>query len=187
MGKKKIVIIRGKTTAGKSTISYELAKNLSDWIYVDIWKIKEMFEPLGLKDRSVMNDISKKAIFKILRRVMRDLKLNIIIQESTQSKLKKILRKDLKEQDYKVYSFFLDVDMVDAIKRDVEREKPTMRVNKKNLPEEEWKKKGPKPEKKDIMINTSNHKISDIVKLILKEIGEKRKIHKNPSLLRKTI
>lgn len=106
MRERKIVIIRGKTTAGKSTISFELSKNLSDWIYVDIWKIKEMFEPLRLKDRSIMNDIAKSAIFQILRRVMRDLKLNIIIQESTQSKLKKILRKDLKEQGYGVHSFF---------------------------------------------------------------------------------
>lgn len=77
--------------------------------------------------------------------------------------------------------------MADAIKRDVEREKSTMGVNKNNLSEEEWKKKGPKPEREDIVINTSNHKIDDVVKLILKEIDEKRKVHKNSHLLRKTI
>jgi len=38
---KKIVLISGLTTAGKSTTSYELTKVLPGWIFIDIWKIKD--------------------------------------------------------------------------------------------------------------------------------------------------
>ena len=69
--KRKIVLISGLTTAGKTTSSHELAKVLPDWIFIDIWKIKEMFEPLGLKDRRPFLDISKKTILMITREVIR--------------------------------------------------------------------------------------------------------------------
>ena len=49
-----------------------------------------------------------------------------MIQESRQSTVKKYLKNYLKKDNYKIYSFFLDVDLESALKRNVEREKSTM-------------------------------------------------------------
>lgn len=182
---KKIVIIRGVVTAGKSTTSYELAKVLPGWIFIDPWKIKEMFEPLDLKDRTPLKKISKETMLLIMKEVIRDLKINILVQETSQSFVKKYLKKDLKEYNYKVYSFFLDVNLKDAIKRDIQRDKPTININKENLNEEEWKKTKATPEKSDIIINTSNYDIEEVVNIILKNINEKRRKNPKAHLIRK--
>lgn len=184
--KHKILIIRGKVTAGKTTISHELARCLPDWIFVDAWKIKEMFEPLDLKDRTPLRTISKKAMTNIMKEVMKQMQINIIVQESSISYLKRYLRKYLREYNYEIYSFFLDVDLDVAIKRDKQREKPTMNVGKDVKTNEEWKKIKAQPEKRDIVINTSDKSVKEIVDFILKKINEKPKKHKQPDLIRKS-
>ena len=65
MKKNKIVLISGLSTAGKTTISYNLAKKLPNWIFIDIWKIKDIFEPLALKERKDIIAISKKTIIML--------------------------------------------------------------------------------------------------------------------------
>ena len=60
--KNKIVLISGLSTAGKTTISYNLAKKLPGWVFIDIWRIKDIFESLDLKERKDIIAISKKAI-----------------------------------------------------------------------------------------------------------------------------
>ena len=181
---KKIVIIRGKVTAGKTTTSYELAKVLSGWIFIDAWKIKEMFEPLGLKDRTILKDTSKKAMILIMKEVIRNLGINIIVQETTQKFVKKHLKNDLKKHKYKIYSFFLDVNFKDAIKRDIQREKPTQGLKK--ISQKKWEQTKAQPEKGDVIINTSKNSIKKVVDIILKEIKEKRKKHPYARMIRKT-
>jgi len=181
---KKIIIIRGKVTAGKTTTSHELAKVLPGWIFIDPWKIKEMFEPLNLKNREPLKKASKKAMVEIVKVAIRDLGINIIVQETTQSFLKKYLGKDLKKYNYELFSFFLDVELKDAIKRDIQREKPTMNLEKEIKSEEEWKKRI-LSEKKDFVINTSKYKIKNVVDIILKQVNEKRKRNPNLHLIRK--
>ncbi len=157
MKAKKIVIIRGKVTGGKTTTSHELAKVLPGWIFIDIWKIKEMFEPLELKDRSVLISASKKARLAIMREVIKKMGVNIIVQEITKSYINKHFKKDLKKYNHKIYSFFLDVELKDAVKRDIKRKKPTMGLGKKIKEEKIWKSTKGVPEKGDIIINTSKH------------------------------
>jgi len=183
---KKIIIIRGKVTAGKTTTSYELAKVLPNWIFVDPWKIKEMFEPLGLKNREPLKKASKKAMIEILKVVIRDLGINIIVQETTQSFIKKHLKNDLKKYNYKIFPFFLEVELKDAIKRDIQREKPTMNLKKNVKTEEEWKNRI-LPEKKDFIINTSDYEINEVVNLILKQINEKKRKNPKAHLIRKCL
>lgn len=185
MKKKKIVIIRGLVTAGKSTTSYELAKVLPKWIFIDVWKIKEMFEPLGLKNRNPMKEISKKVVTLIMKEVMRTLGTNIIVQESSQEFVKRHLKKELKKYNYTIYSFFLDIDFKNAIKRDTQREKPTMHLDKTYTSEDEWKKSRVQPEKEDVVINTSKHNIEEVVKIILRAIDEKKQKHPFSHALRK--
>lgn len=182
----KIVIIRGKVTAGKTTTSYELAKVLPGWIFIDQWKIKEMFEPLNLKDRTPLRFISKKAMVLIMKEVIRKMRINIIVQETSQSFVKKCLRKDIKKHNYKLYSFFLDVNFKDAIKRDLKREKPTMGLCKNIKTEDEWKRTKAQPERKDIIINTSEYNTNEVINIILKNINEKRKKHPDAHMIRKT-
>jgi len=184
---KKIVIIRGKVTAGKSTTSHELAKVLPGWIFIDPWKIKEMFEPLGLKDRTILKNTSKKAMVLIMRDVIRNLGINIVVQETTQKFVRKKLRGDLKKHNYKLYSFFLDIDLESAIKRDIQREKPTMGIGKSIKTRAQWEKEKAQPDRGDFVIHTGKHNIKEVVDTILKEIGEKRKKHPNIHLLRKCI
>ena len=181
---KKIVIIRGKSGAGKTTISYELAKVLPDFAFVDIWKIKEMFEPLNLKDRR-HNQVAKSATYHIMREAIKKIgAINFVIQESRQSTVKKYLKNYLKKDNYKIYSFFLDVDLESALKRNVEREKSTM-VKKHFI---EQAKEGLKnKDKEDILIGTSNKSIKQVIDFILKEIGEKRKNHSGKNKIRKGV
>ena len=183
--KKKIIIIRGIVTSGKTTTSHELAKILPKWIFIDVWKIKEMFEPLGLRDRTPLKSISKKAMVTIIREVVRQMGINIIVQESSQSFIKKYLKKDLKKYEYKIYSFFLDLNDEDVAKRDKQREKPTMGLEKE-IKTGEWRERRVKPEKGDIVINTSENSIKKVVNIILKKINEKGEKHPNLHALRKS-
>jgi gluconate kinase len=181
----KIVVIRGKVTAGKSTTSYELARILPKWIFVDPWNIKEMFEPLNLKDRTPLRSISKKAMLTIIKEVMRQMQINIIVQETSRSYLKKYLRDDLKKYNYEVHSFFLDVDFEDAIKRDAQREKPTMDIGKGVKNNEEWKKIKAQPEKGDVIINTSEMELKEVINFIMKTIKEKPRKHPQEHLVKR--
>jgi RNase adaptor protein for sRNA GlmZ degradation len=148
-----------------------------------------MFEPLGFKtteERIPTRTISKKVMATIIREVIKEMGVNIILQESSLSFTKKSLKEVLKKHDYKIYSFFLDLDEKDVAKRDKQRDKPTMGLGK-------WVKKGifrelrhAKVEKGDIVINTSKHSIKQVVDIILKEVGEKRKKHPNLKALRKS-
>ncbi len=103
---KKIVIITGVVTAGKTTTSHALAKVLPGWIFIDVWKMKEMFEPLGLKDRTPLRTIPKKAMITIMKEVMRDMGINILVQETSRKFLEQHLQNDLKKHKYQIYSFF---------------------------------------------------------------------------------
>lgn len=185
MVERKIVIIRGKSTAGKSTISYELVKVLPGWIFVDPWKIKEMFEPLGLTDRSVSNRCANKSAQLIMREVVQELGLNIIVQETTKGFVEKSLQRDWRKNHYHVYSFFLDVNLENAIKRDIKRDKPTIGIGKNATSQKEWVNKNAKSEMGDIVIDTNCHSVKDVVKIILKEIKEKKKKNPCAHLIRK--
>jgi uridine kinase len=126
--KMKLVIISGLTTSGKTTSSYELARALPGWLFIDNWKIKEIFEPLGLKDRTELLKITKKAVLLITREVIRKMDVNIILQEAKRDYVQKKLGKDLKKYNYNLYSFFLKNKFKDAVKRDIKRKKPTLGI-----------------------------------------------------------
>jgi len=184
--KNQIIIIRGKVTAGKSTTSYELAKILPKYIFVDPWRIKGMFEPLNLKDRTPLKTISKKAMITIIKEVMRQMQIGIIVQETSRSFIKKYLKNDLKKYNYKIYSFFLDVDLEDAIKRDIQRKKPTMNIGKGVKNNGAWKKIKAQPEKDDIIINTSKMNSKKVINFIMKIIKEKPKKHPQEHLIKRS-
>jgi hypothetical protein len=184
--KRKMVVISGLTTAGKTTTSFELAKVLPEWVFIDIWTIKNIFEPLGLKDREDIISISKKALVLLTREVIRKMHRNILLQETKKDFVKRHLGKDLKKYNYEIYSFFLYVPLKSAIKRDIEREKPTIGISKKGWTEQSWFDKAKsKMQKGDIFIDTSKNNVKQVVAKILKEIGEKPKKHPNKRFIQK--
>ncbi|HLC53621.1 MAG TPA: AAA family ATPase [Candidatus Nanoarchaeia archaeon] len=181
---KKIIIVRGIPTSGKTTITHELAKILPHYIFIDIWKIKEMFEPLNLKDRMPLKSASKKAVLAIMKEVMASLEINIILQETKRSVLNKKLRRYIKNK-YEIYSFFLHDDYETAIKRDIKREKPTMRINKL-FSRNQWEKQRKTFDRGEVIIDTSNLSIQQVIDIILKKVGEKPKKHSGAEIIRKS-
>jgi cytidylate kinase len=177
MKKNKIILINGLSTSGKTTASYNLAKKLPSFIFIDIWRIKDLFEPLGLKDRKDIISISKKIIISLTREVMKKMKKDIILQEIQPSFIKKHIRKELKKYHYEIYSIYLTVDFKHAIKRDIKRKKLTMDI-RKNWDEERWIMKIKKNlNKGDIVIDTSKYNSKQVIDIILKNIKEKPKKH----------
>lgn len=191
MKKPKIVLIDGLPTTGKSTTSYNLAKKLPGWIFIDNWRIKDIFEPVGYskdldkKEKDSLMNISKKATMMIAREVIRNTQRNIILQEARTDFIKKKLGRDLKKYNYDIYTVQLTVQFKEAIKRNIKRKKPTLGFVK-TWSEERWGDKIKRKIKKgDIIIDTSKNSPEKVIEIILKNIGEKPKKHPYGDLIRK--
>jgi len=189
--KQKIILIDGMPTSGKPTTSYNLAKKLPEWVFIDIWRIKDIFEPLGYstdldkKEMNALMDISKEATIKLAREIIRKTQRNIILQEATIKFVKKKLGKDLKKNNYEIYTIQLEVPFKEAIKRNKKRDKPDLSFIK-TWTEERWKDKIKRKIKKgDIVVNTLKNNPKEVIKIILKAIDEKPKKHPYGKLVRK--
>lgn len=189
--KPKIVILDGMPTSGKTTISYNLAKKLPEWILVDIWRIKDMFVPIGYSnsldkgEEKILHEISKKEIFKLARAIIKNTQRSIIIHDIPIPDVKKKLGKELRENKYEVFSFQLKVPFEEAIKRNKKREKPDLNFFK-IWTKERWDNKIQRKIKKgDIVVDTFENNQEEVVKIILKAIGEKGKKHPYEKLVRK--
>ena len=191
MKKPKIVLIDGLPTSGKSTTSYNLARKLPGWIFIDIWRIKDIFEPLGYstdldkKEADELMGISKEFTIKLAREVIKKTQRNIILQETTTKYAKEKLGKDLKKYNYQIFTVQLKVPMKEAIKRNIKRKKPTLNFLQ-GWDEERWKNKIQKKTKKgDIVVDTFENNQNKVIEIILKAIGEKPKKHPYEKLVRK--
>ena len=191
MKKSKIVLVDGLPTSGKSTTSYNLARKLPGWIFIDIWRIKDMFVPLGYgdnlnkKETQSFHDSSKSAIFKIAREIIRKTQRNIIIHDIPSKAIKEKLGKDLRKYDYHIFTVQLKVPFEEAIKRNKKREKPDL--NFFNIwTKERWDNKiKKKTNKRDIVVDTCKNNQKEVVNIILKAIEEKPKKHPYEKLIRK--
>jgi len=183
MKQRKIVLIEGLFMAGKSTTSYNLAKSLPGWVFIDIWRIKDIFEPLGYsanlnkKEKNALMDISKNATMMIAREVIRKTQRNIILQEAPIDFVKKELGKDLKKYNYNIYTVQLTVPLKQAIQRNIKRDKPAIGFVD-TLTEEWWEDKIKRKIKQgDIVVDTFENSPEKVIEIILKGIGEKAKKH----------
>ena len=191
MNRAKIVLIDGITAAGKSTTSYNLAKKLPGWLFIDVWRIKDLFESIGYskglekKEKDFLMSLSKKATMMIAREVIRNTQRNIILQEAKIDFIKKKLGKDLKKHNYKIYVVQLRVPLKEASKRGIKRKKPTSNLGKVWSEERGDYKIKRKIKKGDIVIDTFKNSPKKVVEIILKNIGEKAKKHPYEDKIRK--
>jgi cytidylate kinase len=191
MSKRKIVVIDGMTASGKSTTSYNLARQLPGWVFLDVWRIKDMFEPIGYsssldrKEAGVLAEIAKEETMRLAKEVMRKTRRNIILQELTVEFVKKKLGRELKKQGYGLFSVQLRVPLGHAVKRDKKRGKPTLGVGS-SWTEEKWDEKVDRKIKKgDLVVDTSRAKPDAVVKMILKHIGEQAGKHAHADKIRR--
>ena len=189
--KPKIVLIDGMPTSGKSTTSYNLARKLPGWIFIDIWRIKDIFEPLGYstdldkKEADELMGVSKEFTIKLAREVIRKTQRNIILQETTTKYAKEKLGKDLRKYNYQIFTIQLKVPFEETVKRNKKREKPDLNFFK-IWTKERWDNKIQRKIKKgDIVVDTFENNQEEVVKIILKAIGEKAKKHPYEKLVRK--
>ena len=181
MRQPKIILLDGMPTSGKSTISYDLAKKLPGWIFIDIWRIKDLFETLGYskdldrKEKNELEKIAKETIIKLTRGIIRKTQRNIILQDTTPKFVNEKFGKDLEKFNYKFYIIQLKVPFKEAIKRNRKRDKPDLSFMK-TWTEERWENKI-KRKKGDIVVDSFKNTQEQVVKIILKAIGEKPKKH----------
>ncbi len=191
MKQPKIILLDGMPTSGKSTISYELARNLPGWLFADIWRFKDIFETLGYskgldkKEKDALEKIAKEALVKLIRGVIRKTQRNIILQDTTPKFVKKNFGKDLKKFNYNFQVIQLKVPFKEAKKRNKKRDKPDLSFMK-TWTEERWESKIKKKIKKgDIVVDSFKNTPEQVVKIILKAIGEKSKKHPYEKHIRK--
>jgi cytidylate kinase len=110
---------------------------------------------------------------------------DIILQETTTKFAKKKLGKDLKKHNYQVFTIQLKVPFEESVKRNKKREKPNLNFFK-TWTKERWNNKiQRKIKKSDIVVDTFENNLEEVVKIILKAIGEKAKKHPYEKLVRK--
>jgi len=150
-----IILIKGPSAGGKSTVCNALEKNLKNFIFLDIAKHKE--------DYALDPDRKKKAYAKFfpkLKKAMGEGK-NILIQEF----FLKDLEKKVDLSNYKVISFFLKSSLEETKLRNSNRKK----VLSDTYLEKSYGYLGVS-EYRDLIIDTEKNSVEEIVKIIISKL-----------------
>ena len=112
MKKPRLVILRGKPAAGKSTAYANLRKNkkMKGFVFVDHCAMKTKLGREG----------GKKELFKELKKVMPSGK-DIIIEEMSKESVMKNISKEIKKYNYDFVVFQFEISLKESKKRDVYR------------------------------------------------------------------
>lgn len=111
---KRLIILRGKPTAGKSTAFANLRKNkkMKEIIFIDHPELKKAFG----------KDEAKKKLFAEIVDAMETGK-DILTEEMSEETLMKNIGKEIKENSYKIVIFQFEISFETALMRNVERSK----------------------------------------------------------------
>jgi len=117
----KLVLLKGKPTAGKSTAWHSLRENkkMKDWIFIDSARMKGQFGHLDDKTRK---ELGKKLLFYALKQVM-PLKKNILIEEMSEKTVRKYINPIINKYKYQLITFYFEISIEEAYKRNVRRAK----------------------------------------------------------------
>jgi len=169
MKKPKIVILRGKVATGKTTALLNLRKRkeMKDWAIIDFNNLKYQFAHLGDEKRK---EYGKKSLMAILK-VLMPMKVNILLDEMSESTLRKHISHSIRKYNYQIVTFQFTADIDESIKREAHRRKI---IGKKPIGAK-WVKKfhkhhEEKADPKGIIVDTSELNEGQVVNFILKEI-----------------
>jgi predicted kinase len=165
MKRPRIVILRGKPAAGKSTAYATLRKHkkMKDFVFVDHCAMKTKFGREG----------GKKELFKELKKVMPSGK-DIIIEEMSKESIMKGVSKEVKKYNYEFVVFQFEVDLKKAKKRDVKRVSSKKHYQKFLLDniEDLHKMHEEKFDKEGILVDTNKLNKRQVVGLIVKNLTQ---------------
>ena len=177
MKNSKLIILRGKPTAGKTTAFHNLEKDkrMKNITFVDFSEIKNKFSKLPDEERK---RLGKETLFKILKELMPS-KKDILIEEMSRETINKYLGTDIKKYHYKIIVFQFEISIETAYKRNVKRAKekwhPLMAKTEleglHKLHEERF-------DKKAILINTENLNKKEVVNFIINKLKKISHEHK---------
>jgi predicted kinase len=169
ISKPKIIILRGKPTAGKSAAfdSLRRDKRLQKVVFIDHVAIKRMFSNLG---NDLRKSLGKEVLFYAMRKVM-DLGKDIMIEEMSREAVEKHLKKEIKKHDYGIIVFQFDVSLPIAYKRNIQRSKALKhKLMKKEELDRMHKEHERILDKMGIMVDTDKLNERDTVEFIIKRI-----------------
>jgi predicted kinase len=161
----RLIILRGKPTAGKTTAFHNLEKDkrMKNITFIDFSAIKNKFSKLPDEERRTRG---KETLFKILKELIPS-KKDILIEEMSKETIEKYLEKEIKKYHYKIIVFQFEISIETAYKRNIQRAKenwhPIMTKPKieglHKLHEERF-------DKEAILINTENLNQKGVVDFI---------------------
>jgi|CXWL01.1.fsa_nt_gi cytidylate kinase len=156
------IIIRGPAGVGKSTVANLLHSKIPNSAKIDVDLIKRMIS----EDSSVIRtNIAHSVSFSFAKELINN-HYNIIIEEVFRDDHYFDVRKVFVESDYKCVTFFLSASLETLIQRDSDRKTKTKgketisNLNKEIL-----------PRKNEIVINTEQLSIEEVVHNIMEEIA----------------
>ena len=162
--KPRLVILRGKPAAGKSTAYAALRKHkkMKDWVFVDHCAFKTDLGKEG----------GKKKLFSELKKVVPS-KKDIIIEEMSKESVMKGVGKEAKKYNYEIIVFQFEISLKKSKKRDVHRVLSKGHDRKFILDniEDLYKMHDERFDKEGILVDTDKLNKRQVVKFILKELG----------------
>ena len=115
----RIVLLRGKPTAGKSTAFHNLLsdKRMDNWVFIDHPGIKNIFHEF---ENETKKRFGKHTLFYAIKQLL-PLKKDIILEEMSRETLMSNLGKEIKKYKYKIIVFQFEISFKTALKRSEER------------------------------------------------------------------
>jgi|GEM_PF-2862415 len=165
----RLIILRGKPTAGKTTAFHNLKKDkrMKNIIFIDFSSIKNKFNKFPDEER---RKLGKQILFEKLKETMPS-KKDILIEEMSKETIHKYLKKEIKKYNYKIIVFQFEISLETAYKRNVKRAKEKWHplMTKEQL-EELHKLHEERFDKNAVLINTERLNKKEVVEFIIKKL-----------------
>ena len=166
----KIALLRGGAASGKSTAFEGLRKSgrLKGWAFIDHPWLKEGFK--GMKDK---RELQKKALFGLMKPLMKE-KKNIILEEMSAQTVRKQVGYYVRKYGYTFVVFQFEVAS-GAFDRNLARVRKGDKIHKKTMTrkfvDESHADHQRKVDREGIVVNTSEMGKKKVVGVILKGLG----------------
>lgn len=169
MNTPRLVILRDKPTAGKSTTfkTFKKDRRLRNLIFVDFHSIKNRFDYLSDEQRK---KLGKEVLFSVLKNIM-PAKRDILIEEMSRDTIQINIKEEIKKGGYVIVVFQFEVSLETAKIRNVVRakEKTHPLMNAKQL-ERLHEMHEEKFDKKGILVDTNLIDKKQVVEFIVNKL-----------------